>query len=38
MGVLQTGYDLDLLQEPLGTDRSRQLRVENLDRDPAIVA
>jgi hypothetical protein len=35
--VLQVGGDLDLVQEPLGAEDGRKLRVENLDGDLAIV-
>ncbi|MBI4421882.1 MAG: hypothetical protein HY560_13745 [Gemmatimonadetes bacterium] len=33
----QFGRDLDLAQEPLGSHRERQLRLEHLERDLAVV-
>ena len=37
IGVLEVGGDLDLAQEPVGPDRSGQLRPEDLDGDLAAV-
>src|SRR5215472_3729900 len=38
MRVAEARGDLDLAEEPLGTDRVRQRRVEDLERDLASVA
>ena len=35
--MVQAGGDLDLAQEALGTDGSGQIRVQDLDRDLAVV-
>jgi len=35
--MLQAGGDLDLAQEPIGAERRRQLLMQHLDRDRAVV-
>ena len=35
--MLQLGGDTDFAQEPLGADGGRQLRLEHLDRDLALM-
>ena len=35
--MLQAGDDIDLAQEPLGTQRGLELRVQKLDRNLAVV-
>jgi len=37
VGVLQVGGDFDFLQEPLGPDHGRQLRLQDLERHLSIV-
>jgi len=38
MRVLQASHDLDFVQEPLGTECGGQLRMQDLDRDLAMMA
>ena len=37
MGVVEAGGDLDLAEEPLGTECRRELGVQHLDRDLPVV-
>jgi hypothetical protein len=37
VGVLEIGYDPDLTEESVGTERGGKLGAENLERDLALV-
>ena len=37
MRVVKAGGDLDLAEEPFGTERRRELRVQHLDRNLPVV-